>query len=171
MRTIGDWMRINYRRYSTREALVSYDQRLTYGELAERTWQLARGLQKIGITAGSNVGVLGTNTMFNAEMFFGVTTSGGCYVAYNWRWAAQELANGIKETGASVILVEAQFEQKALEALQILGRTEADLPVLLVEGHAVDSLRVGTGVFESPASLDSPLCIIYTGGSTGTPKG
>ncbi|NQD42772.1 class I adenylate-forming enzyme family protein, partial [Glutamicibacter halophytocola] len=42
---------------------------------------------------------------------------------------------------------------------------------LLVEGHAVDSLRVGTGVFESPASLDSPLCIIYTGGSTGTPKG
>lgn len=171
MRTIGDWVRVNYRRYPAREALVSYDQRLTYGELGERSWQLARGLQGLGVSSGTNVGVLGANTLFNAEMFFGVAVSGGCYVAYNWRWAPQELANGIKETGAPVILVEAQFEQKALEALEILGRTEEVLPKLLVEGHAVDSLRVGTGVFEDPATLDSPLCIIYTGGSTGTPKG
>ncbi|HJX79415.1 class I adenylate-forming enzyme family protein [Glutamicibacter sp.] len=171
MRTIGDWVRINSRRYPTREALVSYDGRLTYAELGERTWQLARGLQGLGVEAGTNVGVLGSNTLFNAEMFFGVATSGGCYVAYNWRWATQELANGIKETGAAVILVEAQFEQKALEALEILSRTEEVLPKLVVEGSRIDALRVGTGVFEDPTSLESPLCIIYTGGSTGTPKG
>lgn len=171
MRTIGEWIRLNHRRFPEREALVAAEGRMTFGELAERSWQLARGLRDLGVTRGTNVGVMGGNSLFNAEMFFSVAASGGCYVAYNWRWAPAELARGIKETGAPVILVEAQFEQRALEAMEILGQTEDQLPTMIVEGVQADALRTGTGVFEYQADLEDPLCIIYTGGSTGTPKG
>lgn len=171
MRTIGEWIRLNYRRFPAREALVAREGRLTFGQLAERSWQTGRGLRELGVGRDVNVGVMGGNSLFNAEMFFSVAASGGCYVAYNWRWAPAELARGIKETGAPVILVEAQFEDKAREALEILGQTEQDMPTMIVEGAQADALRVGDGVLDHEAGLEDPLCIIYTGGSTGTPKG
>lgn len=171
MRTIGEWIRLNHRRYPAREAVVDRNERLTFGELAERSWQLGRGLRDAGIGVGDNVGVLAGNSVFNAETFFGVAAAGGTYVAYNWRWAPAELANGIKETGATVILVEESLKANAEEALEILGRTQEVLPRLIAQGREIDSLRTGTGPLEDIATLESPLCIIYTGGSTGTPKG
>lgn len=171
MRTIGEWIRLNYKRYPHREAFVSRNDRVTFGEAAERAWQLARGLRARGVAPSGNVGVLAGNSVFNAEMFLGVTAAAGCYVAYNWRWATRELAAGIKETGANIILVEAQFAQKAQEALDLLGQEQNDVPTLLIEGPQLDAARIGEGVFEDEATLETPACIIYTGGSTGTPKG
>ena len=121
--------------------------------------------------AGDNVGVLAGNSAFNAEVFFGVAAAGGSYVAYNWRWAPAELAAGIKETGARVILVEERLIPNVEEALEILGRTEQELPRVVRQGAEIDALRTGSGPLEDVTTLDSPLCIIYTGGSTGTPKG
>ena len=171
MRTIGEWIKLNHRRYPTREAVVDGTSRLTFGELAESAWSIGRGLRDAGVGAGDNVGVLAGNSVFNAETFFGVAAAGGTYVAYNWRWAPSELANGIKETGAKVILVEERMVSNAEEALEILGRTESDLPRLVIQGAGIETLRTGSGPLDDVTTLDSPLCIIYTGGSTGTPKG
>jgi fatty-acyl-CoA synthase len=171
MRTIGEWIRLNHRRYPTREAVVDGVSRLTFAELAESAWSLGRGLRDAGVRAGDNVGVLACNSVFNAEVFFGVAAAGGTYVAYNWRWAPAELAAGIKETGAKVILVEERMIPNAEEALEILGRTEEDLPRLVRQGADIEGLRTGSGPLEDVTTLESPLCIIYTGGSTGTPKG
>ncbi|AIY03094.1 hypothetical protein ART_3495 [Arthrobacter sp. PAMC 25486] len=171
MRTIGEWIRLNHRRYPTREAVVDGASRLTFGELAESAWGLGRGLRDAGIQAGDSVGVLAGNSVFNAEAFFAVAAAGGTYVAYNWRWAPAELAVGIKETGAKIILVEDRMVPNAEEALEILGRTEDELPRLVVQGAGVEAMRTGSGPLDDITTLDSPLCIIYTGGSTGTPKG
>jgi fatty-acyl-CoA synthase len=171
MRTIGEWIKLNHRRYPTREAIVDGNSRLTFAELAESAWGLGRGLRDAGVAAGDNVGVLAGNSTFNAEVFFGVAAAGGAYVAYNWRWAPAELAAGIKETGAKILLVEDRLVPNAEEALEILGRTEQELPRLVRQGAEIDALRTGSGPLEDVATLDSPLCIIYTGGSTGTPKG
>ncbi|MDP9982345.1 fatty-acyl-CoA synthase [Pseudarthrobacter oxydans] len=171
MRTIGEWIKLNHRRYPAREAIVDGVSRLTFAELAERAWGMGRGLRDAGVRAGDNIGVLAGNSAFNAEVFFGVAAAGGTYVAYNWRWAPTELAAGIKETGAKVILVEERLIPNAEEALEILGRTEQQLPRLVRQGAEIDALRTGSGPLEDVTTLDSPLCIIYTGGSTGTPKG
>ena len=171
MRTIGEWIKLNHRRYPMREAIVDGVSRLTFAELAERAWGLGRGLRDAGVRSGDNVGVLAGNSAFNAEIFFGVAAAGGSYVAYNWRWAPAELAAGIKETGARVILVEERLIPNVEEALEILGRTEQELPRVIRQGAEIDTLRTGSGPLEDVTTLDSPLCIIYTGGSTGTPKG
>lgn len=171
MRTIGDWLRIHYLQRPAKEALVGVDGRLTYGELAQRAWGLARGLRGMGIGVGKNVGVLGSNTVFNAEMFFSVAASGGTYVAYNWRWSPLEFAEGIAETGASILLVEEQFLDLLEAALEIYGQTHDELPTVYVQGSSVDNLRDGTHPLEDLATLEDPACIIYTGGSTGQSKG
>lgn len=171
MRTIGDWLRLHAQQRPGAEALVGVDGRRTYGELAERAWGLGRGLRGLGIEPGTQVGVLGTNTVYNAEAFFGVVAGGGVYVAYNWRWTATELAEGITETGSTVILAEQQFQPVLDEALEILGRVRDRLPTVILEGAPTEALRTGTGILPDPTTLDSPLCVIYTGGSTGRSKG
>ncbi|MGO4856913.1 class I adenylate-forming enzyme family protein [Arthrobacter sp. 2MCAF14] len=171
MRTIAEWVRIHHGRHPRQEALVGVDGRLTYAELADRAWGLGRGLRDLGIRPGDRVGALASNTVYNAETFFSVAVSGGVYVAYNWRWTATELAEGIAETAASVIFVEEQFREVLDEALEILGRTQESLPRVVAQGQQTEALRTGSGPLADVTSLDSPLCIVYTGGSTGRPKG
>lgn len=171
MRTIGDWIRLNSRRNPAREAFVGADGRVTFGEAAERAWQLGRGLRAAGVTAGSGVGVLAGNSVFNAEALLGAAAAGGVYIAYNWRWAPAELANGIRETHAKVILAEEAHLPLLEQALEILAATEDELPAVYRQGTEVEALRVGTGQLEDVADPESPLCVIYTGGSTGSPKG
>ncbi|MCS5478123.1 AMP-binding protein [Corynebacterium sp. YIM 101645] len=171
MRTIGDWLHLHQRQRPAKEALVGVDGRRTYGELAERSWALGRGLRSLGAQPGSHIGVLAANTVYNAEMFFSIAATGGVYVAYNWRWTELELAEGIEETGAGIILVEEQFLGLLEGALEIYGRTHDELPTVIVQGTQTDNLRQGSGPLTDQATLDSPLCIIYTGGSTGKSKG
>ncbi|UOD81623.1 class I adenylate-forming enzyme family protein [Paenarthrobacter ureafaciens] len=171
MRTIGDWIRLNSRRNPAREAFVGVDGRVTFGEAAERAWQLARGLRDAGVVHGTGVGVLAGNSVFNAEAFFGTAAAGGVYIAYNWRWAPAELAAGILETEAKVILAEEAHLPLLEEALQILAEGDKELPMVVRQGREIEALRVGTGPIEDVATPESALCIIYTGGSTGTPKG
>jgi fatty-acyl-CoA synthase len=171
MRTIGDWIRLNSRRNPSRDAFVGVDGRVTFGEAAERAWQLGRGLRNAGVGAGDGVGVLAGNSVFNAEAFLGVAAAGGTYIAYNWRWAPAELAAGILETKASVILVEESHLELLEQALAIIAERAEFLPHIFRQGSEIDSLRTGTGVLDDVAGPESPLCIIYTGGSTGTPKG
>lgn len=171
MRTIGELLRLHAVRTPGREALVGVDGRRTYAELAQNAWGTARGLRDLGIEPGDRVGVMGTNTVFNAEMFFSVAASAGVYVAYNWRWTAVELAAGISETSAEVVLVEDRFEDLVREALDILGKDHDRLPTVILESEVPSRLHRGSGPIEELTTLDSPLCIMYTGGSTSTPKG
>src|SRR5690606_2417582 len=129
-----------------------------------------RGLQEKGVRPATNIGVMGSNTVFNAEMFFSVAAAGGVYVAYNWRWSAVECAQGIAETAADFIIVEAQFDELVDRALAKLSETQETLPHVIRESE-INALRTGNGPLASETTLDSPLCILYTGGSTGTPKG
>lgn len=171
MRTIADWVRLNARRHPQREAFVAADGRVTFGEAAERAWQLGRGLRMAGVQHGTPVGVLAGNTVLNAEAFLGVAVSGGIYAAYNWRWSAEELAAGIRESRTSLVIVESRFREVLDGALAILSDDEAtvDLPRVVEQGE-IETLRTGRGTIVDVATPESGLCLIYTGGSTGTSK-
>lgn len=171
MRTLGDWARLNARRNPGRDAFVGIDGRVSFGEAAERGWQLGRGLRDAGVAVGDTVGVLAGNTVFNAEAFVGIGISGGLYTAYNWRWAAEELAAGIRESRTRLIIVEDRFSELLGEALQLLSSEPdtAELP-RVVRQDEVESLRTGTGPLADVVRPEDGLCLIYTGGSTGVSK-
>lgn len=172
MHTIGDWVNLNYRRNPSKEAFVGDGGRVTFGEAAENAWGLARGLNSKNVGKGDVVGILAGNSLFNAECFIGVACSGAIYGAYNWRWAPDELAGGIRESNPKIILVEERFRDLITSAIDILGAQESfvgDLPEVIFEND-VKSLLTGVGVYSADVSVDDPLCLIYTGGSTGVPK-
>ncbi|MDQ0615152.1 fatty-acyl-CoA synthase [Microbacterium sp. W4I4] len=171
MRTIGDWTRLNARRHPDREAFVGVDGRVTFGQVAERAWKLARGLRAAGVRPGDTVGVLAGNTVFNAETFIGTAISAGIYTAYNWRWAAEELAAGVRESGAAIVIVEDRFRSLLNDALDIISARDdtVALPRVIEQGE-VETLRIGDGEAPDVVAPDDPLCLIYTGGSTGTSK-
>lgn len=171
MRTIGEWTRLNARRHPDREAFVGVDGRVTFGQVAERAWKLARGIRAAGVRPGDTVGVLAGNTVFNAETFIGTAISGGIYTAYNWRWAAEELAAGVRESGAAIVIVEDRFRSLLNDALDIIA-SRADTVELprVIEQAEVENLRIGDGEAPDAVAPDDPLCLIYTGGSTGTSK-
>lgn len=171
MHTIGDWIRIQARRNPAREAFVGVDGRVTFGEAATRAWQLARGLRQAGVQTGDVVGVLGGNTVFNAEVFLGIAASGGLYGAYNWRWAAEELAYNLAQSLASIVIVEDRFLELLMEALDHLEASDAQFErPRVIEQAAVELLRTGEGEAPAAATEHDGLCLIYTGGSTGASK-
>ncbi|WP_341578249.1 class I adenylate-forming enzyme family protein [Microbacterium schleiferi] len=171
MRTIGDWTRLNAARHPGREAFVGVDGRVTFGDAAARAWSLARGLREAGVSTGDTVGVLGGNTVFNAEVFLGVAVSGGVYTAYNWRWAAEELADGIRESATAIVIVEDRFLPLLTDALALIAarRDTVALP-RIIEQDEVSRLRIGDGPYVDDLTPEDGLCLIYTGGSTGTSK-
>lgn len=171
MRTIGEWTRLNAGRYPSREAFVGIDGRVTFAEARSRAAALARGLIDAGVRVGDTVGVLAGNTVFNAEVFLGVAMSGGLYTAYNWRWAAEELADGIRESDTVIVIVEDRFADLLSEALGLLADhpDTVALPRVVRQGE-VDRLRVAGGADPEVVGPEDGLCLIYTGGSTGTSK-
>ncbi|MFS0865759.1 class I adenylate-forming enzyme family protein [Microbacterium sp. 179-B 1A2 NHS] len=171
MRTIGEWTRLGAARHPARDAFVGVDGRVTFGEAAERAWALARGLREAGVGTGDTVGVLGGNTVFNAEVFLGVAISGGVYTAYNWRWAAEELADGIRESGTALLIAEDRFRPLLTEALALLeAHPETIVLPRVVEQGEVEHLRTVVGHYADDVAPHDALCLIYTGGSTGTSK-
>lgn len=170
MQTINDLIRFASHRESKREAYVGADGRVTFGAAAERAWQLARGLRDAGYGRGDVVGVLATNTVFNAELFLGIAAAGNIYGAYNWRWAPRELADGIIESGARVVIAQDELSDSLRAALDIIeAEGEFAAPHVIEQGE-VDHLRTGSGEFDAGVVPLDPLCLIFTGGSTGRSK-
>ncbi|MEE2062180.1 class I adenylate-forming enzyme family protein [Rhodococcus artemisiae] len=171
MLTLVDAIRRNERLVPHREAIFDGSRRLTHGELADRAWRIAAGLRKLGVAPGDTVGVLAGNTVFSIETFLGIAAAGAAYVPYNWRWATEELAHGINETGAKVVLVGDGFDTAIADA-QSGGELKAPITVVhegdeferVVAAEAGDRPSV-------PVSASDPACILFTGGTTGFSKG
>lgn len=167
--TLAEFVRLNGRRNPQGTALVDEKGHLTHGELSERAESLARGLQAKGIKPGDRVGVLSANSNFAIETLLGISLAGGVYTAYNWRWAAQELAAGVSLTKPTVILVEDEFAQLLDDAS---ANWAVDMePECFTEGPRYEQLlRPGAPVEVRVAPTD-PLLILFTGGTTGRSKG
>ncbi|WP_413805782.1 class I adenylate-forming enzyme family protein [Streptomyces sp. OE57] len=171
MRTVADLIRMNARRYPSREAVADEAGRLTHAELAERAWKLARALVKLGVKPGDPVGVLADNSVFCAEAFLGIAAAGGVFVAYNARWASAELTVGIQETDARVVLVQEtrSDDYDLADAEGGLGQIQH----VVREGEQYEALigQEQGGPFDGGATPEDPLCILFTGGTTGFSKG
>ncbi|AHK34298.1 O-succinylbenzoate-CoA ligase [Rhodococcus opacus PD630] len=169
MFTLVDAIRRNERLVPQREAIFDGTRRLTHGELADRAWRIAAGLRAQGVKPGDTVGVLAGNTAFGIETFLGIVAAGAAFVPYNWRWATEELAHGINETGARVVLVGDGFDAAIAE---VLAGDDLEAPVAVVhEGDEFDHLLRSEPIKDVPVQASDAACILFTGGTTGFSKG
>ncbi|HXY66557.1 MAG TPA: long-chain fatty acid--CoA ligase [Mycobacterium sp.] len=165
------------------EALVddAAGRRFTFAELNAQADRVAHVLTGLGLGKGDRVALLLPNGHQFVEAFYGAARAGLVVVPLNWRLVADELGFMLRDSGATVLVFDAEYDAVVAD-LHDRGGNEDGTPV-------AHWLRVGADgpgwardfdalVGQAPADPvvgdadgDDPLFIMYTSGTTGLPKG
>jgi crotonobetaine/carnitine-CoA ligase len=138
----------------------------------------AAALAAAGIVAGDRVAILAGNCAEFLEMLLGCAWLGAIAVPINTAARGPQLAHLLADSGARLIVAEAEFAAELatataspgvrLQAAWILGDGVASLPGV---GDVGPMPTPGTGLPPHPARPGDLLTILYTSGTTGVSKG
>lgn len=146
-------------------AVVSADQRLSYGELDQRADGLARRLQALGIGPDRLVGLCVAPSPKMVVGMLGILKAGGAYVPLDPAYPPARLAFALADSGAQVIVTERKLVDRfAAHPARVLCLDEA------ADEQARPSAPLAPGHAVGPWP-ESTAYVIYTSGSTGQPKG
>ncbi|WP_300542252.1 class I adenylate-forming enzyme family protein [Maricaulis sp.] len=162
--------------HADKTGVVFEDQRWSFGELVGKSVAIANALiERHGVTPGTRVALAMRNSPEWMASFLGIVTAGAVVVPLNGWWTSEEMAFGLADSGARIVIAGARQIERirphkaALGLTLIAGRGELDD----ADDTFADMAAAGAGK-EPPAieiDPDSDFAIFYTSGSTGTPKG
>lgn len=154
--------------------------RLTYREVRQRVGRLASVLQALGVQQGDTVAVMDWDSHRYLESYFAIPMMGAVLMTANVRLSPDQIIYTLTHSGASVVLVNAEFlplwqqirgQLPGVRAAILL----ADDPTELPEGFAGEYealLAGGNPGFDFPDfDENSRATTFYTTGTTGLPKG
>ncbi|MFR9755899.1 amino acid adenylation domain-containing protein [Streptomyces sp. TR06-5] len=136
-------------------------ERLTYGELADRSARLARYLEGRGIGPGSRVAVALPRDSGMPVALLGVLRAGAAYVPIDPEHPAERNRFVLDDASASALVTTADLAERL---------PAPDLPAVLLDRDA-DAVAACPATAPDAAGQDDPAYVIYTSGSTGRPKG
>ena len=159
--------------------------RVTYAALEQRSRQLVRALQALGVGPSDRVATLAWNGHRHLELYYAVSGMGSVIHTVNPRLAPEDIVHILNDAGSVVLCVETSFVPllaaiaplvPQVRAVVVLS-DEAGMPeVALAPGQALlcyeALLAAQDGDYTWPTldeGLASALC--YTSGTTGRPKG
>ena len=163
--------------YGERDFLVYEDERWSFAEVSARVGAMAALLaERYGVQPGDRVAIAMRNYPEWVLAFGGANTAGAIAVAMNAWWTTDELDYGLRDCGASVVIVDEERWERVRPLLDDL-----DLSVVVVRADA-EADTTGADrfdeVFEPAADApevdvgpDDDALILYTSGTTGHPKG
>ncbi len=168
----------------TREAFVEYERqrRFNFAQLNQRANRVANSLLEAGIKPGDRVAVLLKNSIEFVETYFAVAKIGAVLVPVNWRLVAAEIAYILADSGAKIVVCDADFDASVapLATGEYTGlATELWLRVAGTQGDtpewAADYDETCAGESDGEPAIgawdNDNLFIMYTSGTTGHPKG
>ncbi|WP_066943910.1 class I adenylate-forming enzyme family protein [Microtetraspora fusca] len=152
--------------------LIYEDERITYEEHFRRAATLARRLvEDYGVRTGDRVALAMRNYPEWVVAFSAILAAGAVAVPLNAWWTGQELAYGLADSGASLLIADAERAARAAEA------DGPGIPVIVARGPGANLAEVmgevRADVTLPPVDLgpDDPATIFYTSGTTGRSKG
>jgi carnitine-CoA ligase len=171
---VGDLLRQRAHEHPDRLYLWSGDQRLTYGEVDERSDRVANGLLSLGVTPGDRVAFICSNRIEMLELYFACAKLGAVQVPMNVFLKGEFLRYQLDDCQASTLVCDAAGHAAALPLIaglpdlrSVIALDDAagdDIPYEQLRG--ADPSRPDVSL--SAASL---MSILYTSGTTGMPKG
>ena len=102
--TLGDLLLRALPASAVADALVFAEERLTFGDLAVRARELARGLIGLGIGSGDRVGLLMANSSDFVATLFAIALAGAVVVPINTRYRTVELPFVVADSGVRAIV-------------------------------------------------------------------
>ncbi len=160
-------------------AVISGEKRITYGELKERIFRLANGLQDLGMTSSDNLGTMLYNTNEFIEGMFAPMLMGSTTTPINWHLKGDELAYVISNSDSRTLIFDEGFLDNILQIKSDLGGVKNFVVVGDVDKSKItDDMILYDDLLEK-ASKEKPTppesaemgILMYTGGTTGRPKG
>lgn len=172
--TIGDFLRRAVTVFPDRLALVDEPDvpgslgRITYRELDARAQGMATALENMGVGVGERVALISPNAGKFLVSYFGTSPFGRILVPVNYRLNSEEIAYILDHSGASVVMVDPEFESlvagsNVKEKFVLDGTSDAEL------FQELSSDAPQPTPWE--ADEDFPCSINYTSGTTARPKG
>lgn len=134
----------------------------SYAALNDRASRFAAALPGLGIAPGDRIAILCLNTPVFFEMLLGCAKAGVILVPLNWRQPAPELRPILADSGASLLLHDAEHAALAAELGAAKLLSQAEYETLLA--------RTAPGVFDQRWPTDRVWYLLYTSGTTGKPK-
>ncbi|KPF74617.1 fatty acid--CoA ligase [Blastomonas sp. AAP25] len=173
------------RAHGERTFIVYENERVSYEAWFRATATLAHALQAAGIGKGDRVALAMRNLPEWPVAFFAIVSLGAIAVPLNAWWTGGELAYGISDSGARLLIADGErldrispylSELEDLESI-LVTRSTSDLPHkakpledLIGSPHGYTALDAATLPDVALAPEDAAT-IFYTSGTTGNPKG
>src|SRR3546814_10939445 len=109
--TLADVVRRHAAERASQPYLHYNDEWTTFGELDERTNRLAQALIRSGVGKGCRVALLAKNRPECFEVMFAASKCGAIYLPLNWRLAAREIADVLKDAEPTILFVGDEFAE------------------------------------------------------------
>ncbi|MFN3473803.1 MAG: class I adenylate-forming enzyme family protein [Blastomonas sp.] len=173
------------RAHGERTFVVYEDERVSYEGWFRAMATLAQALQAAGIKKGDRVALAMRNLPEWPVAFFAIVSLGAIAVPLNAWWTGGELAYGIADSGAKLLIADAERVDRIMPHLadldlletMFVSRSVGDLPSRAVRLEDLIGSPGGYGNLESITLNDAGIApddaatIFYTSGTTGNPKG
>jgi long-chain acyl-CoA synthetase len=168
------------RSFGDREFLIHEDERVTFEGFARATLTLAHRFIEDGVKKGDRVAIVMRNLPEWPVAFYAASIVGAIVTPLNAWWTGEELEYGLTDSGAKILVVDAERMQRLAANL---GNCPDLQRVYVARGVGDDALDVSLGPVNGWGALpDLPLpdvdlepedeaTIFYTSGTTGKPKG
>ena len=172
--SFAEIIRTHGRERADRPAIEFEGRTITFGELDQRSNQVANALTAAGIGAEDRVAFLDKNGPEFFEVSFGLAKLNAVNVAVNWRLAPNEMAQIMNDARAKLLIVGSEFVP---HVEKIEDELETVTKIVAIGDHArweeYDRFvsahpATDTGVESGPQDVAMQL---YTSGTTGLPKG
>ena len=160
---VNDLFETQASRVPEKTAAVFENSCLTYGELSQRSNQLARYLRRLGVGPEKLVGIFVERSLSMLVGLLGILKAGGAYVPLDPLFPKERLSFMLEDAGVSVLIT-----QKSLE--DALPHPEG-MNVLCLDAGWPDIAQESSDNPSEKTNPDHPAYVIYTSGSTGLPKG
>ncbi|MGP4028187.1 class I adenylate-forming enzyme family protein [Actinomadura sp. 3N407] len=161
--------------------LVYEGDRLSFADHYARAAAFARRLiDGYGVAKGDRVAIAMRNYPEWSVAFFGAAVAGAVVVPLNAWWTAAELEYGLADSGAAVLIADAERAERLSGVLPGLGvrclvaRADGAVPAGCESFEAVlgdPGDPAAASLPDVPLDPDDEATIFYTSGTTGRPKG
>ncbi|MGW0810136.1 class I adenylate-forming enzyme family protein [Nonomuraea sp. NPDC002799] len=153
--------------------LVYEDEHITFEEHFRRAATLANRLvEEYGVTKGDRVAVAMRNYPEWSISFSAILAAGAIAVPLNAWWTESELAYGVRDSGAKVLIADSE---------RAIRLAPTGVPLIVTRGAAPEGARAFDDVLgevvadvklpDVELTSGDPATIFYTSGTTGNPKG
>ncbi|MDX1745515.1 MAG: AMP-binding protein, partial [Halobacteriales archaeon] len=149
------------------------DRTFSYGDLDDRSSQLANALAERGIGTGDRVGVILPQAPENPITHLACWKLGAVSVAMSILFGPDSIAYRLRDSGAKAVVADTSVVETVREAAASCPDLETVIEVGGTGEMAFAETIAGrsTEVEIAPTDADTPALVLYTSGSTGPPKG